>query len=84
MTARIHATLPAPSLRKLYSALVDAMNAVLSVVRRIDTWLEARERAAADRDALARMSDRELHDIGLDRAGVNYVAYRARLHDDPY
>ena len=84
MTPRIHATPPAPPLRTLSCALLDAMNALQSVARRIDTWLEARERTAADRDALARMSDRELHDIGLDHAGLNYVANRARMSDYPY
>ena len=68
MTTRIDATPPVAPLRTLYSALVEAMHALLGVARRIDTWLEARERAEADRDVLMRMSDRELLDIGLDRA----------------
>jgi uncharacterized protein YjiS (DUF1127 family) len=33
-----------------------------------------RERTAADRDTLARMNDRELHDIGLDRGTLKSVA----------
>lgn len=40
----------------------------------LDGWLEARRLAAAARRDLAEMSDRELRDIGLDRADIRAVA----------
>lgn len=40
----------------------------------LDAWLEGRRRAAAARRDLAEMSDRELRDIGLDRADIRAVA----------
>ena len=43
----------------------------------ITAWFRARGRAAADRDALARMSDRELCDIGLGCLSGKYAADRA-------
>jgi uncharacterized protein YjiS (DUF1127 family) len=39
----------------------------------LDAWLEARRLAAAARRDLAEMSDRELRDIGLDRADIGLV-----------
>jgi uncharacterized protein YjiS (DUF1127 family) len=36
----------------------------------LDAWLEARRLAAAARRDLAEMSERELRDIGLDRADI--------------
>ena len=41
----------------------------------LDAWLEARRLAAAARRDLAEMSDRELRDIGLDRADIGAVVY---------
>ena len=40
----------------------------------LDAWLEARRLAAAARRDLAEMSERELRDIGLDRADIRSVA----------
>ena len=58
-------------------ALVAALAAVRRLARGVETWLEARRRAAADRDALCAMSERELRDIGFDRAsGSAYVRDR--------
>ena len=39
----------------------------------LDAWLDARRLAAAARRDLADMSDRELRDIGLDRADIGFV-----------
>ena len=49
-------------------ALVAALASLRRLARGVGTWLEARRRAAADRDALSAMSERELRDIGFDRA----------------
>lgn len=49
----------------------------------ITAWLQARGRAAADRDALARMSDRELCDIGLGCFGTRCAADRAFVRTLP-
>jgi uncharacterized protein YjiS (DUF1127 family) len=40
----------------------------------LDAWLEARRLAANARRDLTEMSDRELRDIGLDRADIRVVA----------
>jgi uncharacterized protein YjiS (DUF1127 family) len=54
--------------------LAAATSALRGAAQWIGAWLEARERVAADRHALAGMSDRELLDIGIDRASVNAIA----------
>ena len=41
----------------------------------LDAWLEARRLAAAARRDLAEMSERELRDIGLDRADIGMVVH---------
>jgi uncharacterized protein YjiS (DUF1127 family) len=41
--------------------------------QKLDAWLEARRLAADARRDLSEMSDRELRDIGLDRADVGTV-----------
>jgi uncharacterized protein YjiS (DUF1127 family) len=41
----------------------------------LDAWLEARRLAAAAPRDLADMSDRELRDIGLDRADIGAVIH---------
>lgn len=48
--------------------------ALRTTLRRIEAWFEARKRAAEDREVLASMSDRDLRDIGIERASVNAVA----------
>jgi uncharacterized protein YjiS (DUF1127 family) len=59
-------------------------SALRAIADRIRTWLEMRERASADRDSLANMSDRELLDIGLDRASANAVADGLWMRDRPH
>jgi uncharacterized protein YjiS (DUF1127 family) len=54
---------------------------MLVLGRRIDAWLAARFRAAQDRAALAQMSDRELHDIGISRGSVEPIASGTWLRD---
>jgi uncharacterized protein YjiS (DUF1127 family) len=44
------------------------------LVCRLHAWLDARKRAADDGAALATMSERELRDIGIDRASIDAVA----------
>ena len=52
-----------------------------AIAAKIQAWREMRERASADRDVLANMSDRELQDIGLDRARANAIANGAWMHE---
>ena len=44
-----------------------------SAAHDLDAWLETRRLAAAAQRDLAEMSDRELRDIGLDRADIGAV-----------
>ena len=60
------------------------MNTLQGIIRKIDSWLATRQRVSADHDALARMSDRELVDIGIDRASVSFVADGGRVRDYPF
>jgi uncharacterized protein YjiS (DUF1127 family) len=60
------------------------MDTLQGIVQKIDSWFAARQRFAADSDALARMSDRELADIGIDRASVSFVAEGGRTRDYPF
>jgi uncharacterized protein YjiS (DUF1127 family) len=53
-------------------------------LRAIAAWLGAVGRSAADRDALARMSDRELCDIGLGCLGTRGAADRPFVATLPY
>ena len=50
----------------------------------ITAWLRARGRTAADRDALSRMSQRELCDIGLGCFGARCADDRAIVQTLPY
>jgi uncharacterized protein YjiS (DUF1127 family) len=85
MTTCTHApTTKAVSLRASPPVLTEALNALHGIARRIDAWLATRKRASADLDSLARMSDRELSDIGLDRASVNFVGSGGRVRDYPF
>ena len=45
-----------------------------AAARKLDAWLLTRQAAARARYELCTMSDRELRDIGLDRADVTHVA----------
>jgi uncharacterized protein YjiS (DUF1127 family) len=62
----------------------DAMNALHAFARTLDSWLAQRQRTAQDLDALASMSDRELRDIGMNRASTNFVALGGRIRDYPF
>ena len=44
-----------------------------AAAQKLDAWLEARRLAAAAQRDLSEMSDRELRDIGLDRADIGAV-----------
>ncbi len=70
--------------RPLYSQLNDAINTLRAIWRSIDAWLAVRQRAAQDLDAFASMSDRELRDIGMDRASTHFVALGGRVRDYPF
>ena len=59
------------------TSLPDTRGASVAVQRiagRAFAWLRARRRAEQDRALLARMSDRELRDIGIERADIAAVA----------
>jgi uncharacterized protein YjiS (DUF1127 family) len=85
MTTCTHATTAkAVSLRAPPPLLTETLNALHRLAQRIDSWLGTRKRASQDLDALARMSDRELTDIGLDRASVNFVGSGGRVRDYPF
>ena len=61
----------------------DAWRALRPLLQQLAAWHQRRLRAAADRDVLANMSDRELIDIGIPRGSVHAVAERAWLRDYP-
>jgi uncharacterized protein YjiS (DUF1127 family) len=63
---------------------VAAAEALYAVALRIDAWLARRRHAADDREALASMSDRDLMDIGINRASVDAVAGGAWMRDWPH
>ena len=77
-------TVSSVPLQRLSSALSDMIGSLRGFAQKIDAWLEMRKRAAADRDTLARMNDRELHDIGLARGTLKSVADGAWRRDYPY
>jgi uncharacterized protein YjiS (DUF1127 family) len=66
------------------SILADVVNALHEIAQAAGSWFAARQRISDDHDALARMSDRELFDIGLDRASVDYAAHGGRVRDYPF
>jgi uncharacterized protein YjiS (DUF1127 family) len=70
--------------RPVHSQLNDAVNALRAIARSIEARLAARHRAAQDLDALASMSDRELRDIGMNRASTHFVALGGRIRDYPF
>ena len=74
------AKMPGPML----TTFGDALAALQAIARTIEDWLAARQRAAQDLDAFASMSDRELRDIGMDRASTNFVALGGRIRDYPF
>ena len=64
--------------------LTTIVGALRALTRRIDAWREARRRAAEDRAALANMSDRELHDIGISRTSIEAVVQRSWAREYPH
>ena len=89
MTSQAHcptarAVPPQPLTSVFASTLIEATNVLRGFAQRLDSWLAARKRVSQDLDALASMSDRELVDIGLDRASVNFVASGGRTRDYPF
>ena len=83
LNSRIDQTV-ARELPPRYAVLDETARVLRVIVNRIGNWLEMRERASADRDTLAQMSDRELADIGLDRARANAIADGMFMHDRGY
>jgi len=81
---RYTAVPPRPLNSALPSVVIEVMKVLHGFAEKADSWLTARKRVAEDLDTLARMSDRELVDIGLDRASVNYVASGGRTRDYPF
>ena len=67
-------TAPTDTFARVAVALAYGTRALRRQARHLDAWLEARKRAAQDRTDLAAMSDRELADIGVNRASVEAVA----------
>ena len=65
-----------------WATVADALRAVRGVFARLNDWLDARQRAFDDGVALAQLSDRDLHDIGLDRGFVSAVARGRWSRDD--
>ena len=65
-----------------WATIADALRTVRGVFTRLDAWLDARQRAFDDDLALAQLSDRDLHDIGLDRGFVSAVARGRWTRDD--
>jgi len=85
MTVPIHRTTASSITRgPLSAALAHPTNALRRLAARFAIWFERRRRVAADRSTLARMSDRELLDHGLDRGNLNAVAEGAWRRDYPY
>ena len=60
-------------LHELAALLSTGARKVSAAAHALDAWLEARRLATAARRDLADMSERELRDIGLDRADIRRV-----------
>jgi len=60
-------------LHDLAALLRSTARKVSAAAHGLDVWLESRRLAAAARRDLAEMSERELRDIGLDRADIGAV-----------
>jgi len=65
----------------LGNVLHDGAAALRTLGQQVDGWLLHRRRAAADRHELVRMSDRELRDIGVDRASIEPIVNGAWLRE---
>lgn len=64
-------------------SLLEAWRSVQNAFATTSRRIEARRRERADNRALAEMSDRDLHDIGLDRGFVNEVTRGRWVRDAP-
>jgi uncharacterized protein YjiS (DUF1127 family) len=71
---------PPPPLSPTLSGMISALRAL---ARRITGWLDGRRRVRDDRRTLAGMSDRELLDIGIDRASVKAVVAGTWVRETP-
>ena len=60
-------------LHELAVLLTKSARTVSAAAQGLDAWLEARRVAAEARHDLADMTERELRDIGLDRADIGMV-----------
>lgn len=69
------------AIEALARALAASARAVRRTAAGLDRWLAARRRATDDLAMLSTMSDRELADIGVDRASVAAVAAGTWLRD---
>ena len=68
---------------RLANMLAGSAAAWRSLAGRVAAWLARRKRAADDLDVLARMSERELHDIGISRGSLRAIAAGAWTRDRP-
>ena len=64
---------PAAWMWKLAAAMTACAAALRKNAQRLEAWTLARDKAAADRNALLAMSDRELRDIGIDASQIHVV-----------
>ncbi len=77
MYVPLHSPMPAAR------ASAVAFNALRALVAAANEWLAGRRRGARDYAELSRMSERELHDIGISRASQHAIAYDGLLRDWP-
>ena len=71
----------AASLLWVANAMQFAARRASAAAKRLDAWLERRRLASVALRELGTMGERELHDIGIDRADVNRVAWGASTRD---
>ena len=70
----MQSAIPKPPCCTSFAVLLRAgARRVSAAAHELDAWLEARRLAADARRDLSEMSDRELRDIGLDRADLGAV-----------
>ena len=69
-------TAPTDALARIAHALIALADATKNRWRALDARIAARQRAGRDHCDLAAMSERELKDIGIDRASIASVASR--------
>jgi uncharacterized protein YjiS (DUF1127 family) len=74
--------LRSPSAMRFANAVLQYAAAARALAGNVAQWFAARKRAAQDLDALAAMSERELHDIGINRASIGAVAARVAKEVD--